>query len=100
MAFIAPGKQAVRTFADKADAVNALLFNALQFTYKEDIRKRYELLKAYSNRNQKMISGLSSLIDLSAQEVGQYLTKTRTDVVTRRSDGTIAVSVKGVISPP
>jgi hypothetical protein len=100
LAFIAPGKQAVRTFADKADAVNALLFNALQFTYTEDVRKQYELLKAYSNRNQKTISGLSSSIDFSAQEVGQYLTKTRTDVVTRRSDGTISVSVKGVISPP
>lgn len=100
LAFIAPGKQAVRTFADKADAVNALLFNALQFIYKEDVRKQYELLKAYSNRNQKTISGLSSSIDFSAQEVGQYLTKTRTDVVTRRSDGTISVSVKGVISPP
>ncbi|MGB5962592.1 MAG: hypothetical protein WBG73_18140 [Coleofasciculaceae cyanobacterium] len=100
LAFIAPGKQAVRTFADKADAVNALLFNALEFTYKEDVRKQYELLKAYSNRNQKMISGLSSLIDSSAQEVGQYLVKTRTDVVTRRPDGTVAVSIKGVVSPP
>ncbi|MFB8788085.1 MAG: hypothetical protein U7123_04390 [Potamolinea sp.] len=100
LAFIAPGKQAVRTFADKADAVNALLFNALQFSYKEDVRKQYELLKAYSNRNQQIISGLSSSIDFSAQEVGQYLTKTRTDVVTRRPDGTIAVSINGVVFPP
>jgi hypothetical protein len=100
LAFIAPGKQAVRTFADKADAVNALLFNALQFSYKEDVRKQYELLKAYSNRNQQMISGLSSSIDFSAQEVGRYLIKTRTDVVTRRPDGTIAVSINGVVSPP
>lgn len=100
LALIAPGKQAVRTFADKADAVNALLFNALQFSYKEDVRRQYERLKAYSNRNQQMISGLSSSIDFSAQEVGQYLIKTRTDVVIRRPDGTIAVSVNGVVSPP
>jgi hypothetical protein len=99
LAFIAPGKQAVRTFADKADAVNSLLFNALQFSYKEDVRTQYARLKAYINRNQEIISGLSSTIDFSAQEVGQYLIKTRTDVVTRRPDGTIAVSTSGVLYP-
>jgi len=99
LAFIAPGKQAVRTFADKADAVNSLLFNALQFSYEEDVRTQFEQLKAKINRNQELISGLSSAVDFSAEEVGQYLIRTRTDVVTRRPDGTIAVSTSGVLYP-
>ncbi|MBD2776322.1 hypothetical protein [Iningainema tapete] len=100
LSFIAPGKQAVTKFADKADAVNALLFNALEFTYKDDVRRQYERLRVYTKRNQELISGLSSSIDFSAQEVGQYLMRSRTDVVNRRSDGTIAVSVDGVLYPP
>jgi hypothetical protein len=99
LALIAPGKQTVRTFADKADAVNSLLFNALQFSYEEDVRTQFEQLKAKINRNQELISGLSSTVDFSAEEVGQYLIRTRTDVVTRRPDGTIAVSTSGVLYP-
>jgi hypothetical protein len=89
----------VDTLAKKADAVNILLFDAIEFSYKNDVRRQYVKLQYYSNRNQTAISGLSSFIDYTAEAVGKYLLRARTDVVTRRPDGTIAVSADGVLYP-
>jgi hypothetical protein len=90
----------VDTLLKKADAVNTVLFEALEFTYKDSVRRQYVRLQYAYNRNQIQVVGLSSFIDYAAEEVGQYLLKARPDIVTRRPDGTIAVSVDGVVYPP
>ena len=90
----------VDTLLKKADAVNTVLFDALEFTYKDSVRRQYVRLQYAYNRNQIQVVGLSSFIDYAAEEVGQYLLKARPDIVTRRPDGTIAVSVDGVVYPP
>ena len=90
----------VDTLLKKADAVNTVLLDALEFTYKDSVRRQYVRLQYAYNRNQIQVVGLSSFIDYAAEEVGQYLLKARPDIVTRRPDGTIAVSVDGVVYPP
>jgi hypothetical protein len=90
----------VDTLLKKADAVNTVLFEALEFTYKDTVRRQYVRLQYAYNRNQIQVVGLSSFIDYAAEEVGKYLLKARPDLVTRRPDGTIAVSVDGVVYPP
>lgn len=90
----------VDTLLKKADAVNTVLFEALEFTYKDSVRRQYVRLQYAYNRNQIQVAGLSSFIDYAAEEVGKYLLNARPDIVTRRPDGTIAVSVDGVVYPP
>lgn len=90
----------VDTLLKKADAVNTVLFEALEFTYKDSVRRQYVRLQYAYNRNQIQVVGLSSFIDYAAEEVGKYLLKARPDLVTQRPDGTIAVSVDGVVYPP
>jgi hypothetical protein len=43
---------------------------------------------------------MQSYQDYAATEVGNYLVKARTDIVSRRSDGSISVGTKGIIYPP
>jgi len=90
----------VDTLLKKADAVNTVLFEALEFTYKDTVRRQYVRLQYAYNRNQIQVVGLSSFIDYAAEEVGNYLLKARPDIVTRRPDGTIAVTVDSVVYPP
>jgi|GEM_PF-1922902 len=84
----------------KVDIGNTLIFDALEFSYKNDLRRRYARLLDIYNRNQFLIIGMQSYQDYAATEVGNYLVKARTDVVSRRSDGSISVSTKGIIYPP
>lgn len=82
------------------DAANIILFDALEFYYKNDFRRRYaRMLDAY-NRNQFLIKGVQSYLDVISTEVGNYLINTRTDAVSRRQDGSVTVSTQGIIYPP
>ena len=88
------------SFIKKVDVANIILFDALQFSYKNDFRRRYARLLDRYNRNQILIIGMQSYFDTAATEVGNYLLEARTDVVNRRQDGLINVSTQGIIYPP
>lgn len=93
-------QQSASQIAAKVKAINDLLFEGLQITYKDEFRRKYERLIVHNNQLQDRILGLSSSINYAADQVGEYLLKSRADAVTRRADGTIAVSVDGVLYPP
>ena len=83
-----------------ADSLKSAIYNANDtFFTPIDLRTEYRSLLIRADKNQIINSGLSLFIDSAAEEVGKYLVRARTDVVTRRPDGTIAVSTDGVLYP-
>jgi Bacterial pre-peptidase C-terminal domain len=94
------GSAKVGILIDRVDAINDLLFEAIQFSYQEELRRNYESLLVQTQKNQARIEELSSGIEFSAQEVGQYLLDARSDVVRRSSNGAISVGVDGIVYPP
>ena len=84
-----------------ADSIKSATFTAHDFFAEQEIRKDYMKLKySYYQQNQIIISGLSSFLDSAAEEVGNYLIRARSDVVTKKPDGSIEVRIDGVVYPP
>ncbi len=83
-----------------ADSIKSALSNASDTFAEQALRDDYQRLLTQYDKNQIIIAALSSVIDSTAEEVGKYLLTARTDVVTRKPDGTIAVSADGVLYPP
>jgi hypothetical protein len=84
----------------KGDALNILLFDALESAYKNDLRTKYaKLLYAY-NRNKMFLKGELDALNMASDSVGNYLITARKDVVNRRQDGSVTVNKQGIIYPP
>jgi hypothetical protein len=84
----------------KGDALNILLFDALESAYKKDLRTKYAKLLYEYNRNKIFLKGELDALNIASDSVGNYLIIARKDVVNRRQDGSIGVSTKNVIYPP
>lgn len=93
-------QQSPSQIAAKIKAINDLLFEGLQIGYKEEFRRKYEQLVFHDKQLTDRILGLSSSINYAAQQVGEYLLESRADTVIRQADGTIAVSIDGILYPP
>ncbi|WP_237396883.1 hypothetical protein [Okeania sp. KiyG1] len=77
-----------------------LIADGTKHTYKNDLQRTYPRFLFNYERNQIAIEGLSKFLDKSAEEVGEYLIKARSDVIVRQADGKIAVMTDKVLSPP
>lgn len=83
-----------------SDSIKSAFSNASDAASQQKLRRDYQVLLTEYEKNQIVILAFSSFVDSAAEEVGRYLVSVRTDVVTRRSDGTITVSTDGVLYPP
>jgi hypothetical protein len=82
-----------------ADSIQSAFFNASDSVAQQNLRNDFQVLLRNYEQQQIIISAYSTFLDAVAEEIGQYSLKSRSDVVTKRSDGTIAVSINGVVNP-
>lgn len=88
------GKQlnSLEKIVDKFDSLQGLVFDAFDFSYKEQARRDYDNMRTVSQQYQDFLINLTDTIDFSSQEIGEYLLKTRNESFTRKPDGSIEVN--------
>jgi hypothetical protein len=90
----------IENVVDKLDLINTVVSDALDFSYKQGLRREYANAKYTYEKNQIIISGFSGFTDRYSESVGRYLISSRGDVVYQLPDGTVGIGVDAIVDPP
>ncbi|MBD2463943.1 CHAP domain-containing protein [Oscillatoria sp. FACHB-1407] len=88
--------EVVENFTEKFDSVRSLLFDALDFTYKDRVTDDFELLTLANRREQETVQKLADTVDFSVERIGSFVLSNYPEDIVVRQDGETELNLDSI----